>query len=137
MTTRQNSLDLNRANWDDRAPLHAASAGYGVDRFATDPTHLSDVVRFDRDRLGDISGLRGIHLQCHLGTDTISLSRLGATMTGLDFSPASLAEARAIVAASGDSVDYVLSDVASAPDALGITAHTVDARQNAESVPPV
>ena len=66
--------------------MHAASPDYGVDRFAADPAFLSDVVRFDQPRLGDIRGLRGVHLQCHIGTDTVSLSRLGAKMSGLDFS---------------------------------------------------
>ena len=47
---------------------------------ASPPTRrfLSDVVRFDLPRLGDIAGLRGVHLQCHIGTDTVSLARLGA-----------------------------------------------------------
>jgi hypothetical protein len=85
---------VNRANWDERAQVHAASAGYNVDAYAADKTHLSDVVRFDRPLLGDIAGLRGIHLQCHIGTDTLSLARLGATMTGLDFSAKSLEQAR-------------------------------------------
>ena len=87
---------LNRASWDDRAAAHAASPGYAVDRLTGDPGYLSEVVRFDLPLLGDISGLRGVHLQCHIGTDTISLARLGADMTGLDFSPASLAQARRI-----------------------------------------
>ena len=69
---------VNRAGWDERAPAHAASPDYDVDRFAADPGFLSSVVRFDLPLLGDISGLRGAHLQCHIGTDTISLSRLGA-----------------------------------------------------------
>ena len=43
------------------------------------------MVRFDVPRLGDIAGLRGVHLQCHIGTDTVSLARLGRDMTGLDF----------------------------------------------------
>ncbi len=54
--------------------------------FVEDPTFLSEVVRFDLPRLGDVTGLRGVHLQCHIGTDTLSLARLGAQMTGLDFS---------------------------------------------------
>ena len=54
---------------------------------ATDPAHLSEVVRFDLPRLGDIAGLDVVHLQCHIGTDTLSLARLGARVTGLDFSP--------------------------------------------------
>ena len=83
---------LNRASWDQRAPVHAASSTYAVDRFAEDPTFISDVVRFDLPRLGDVAGSRGAHLQCHIGTDTVSLARLGADMTGLDFSPASVAE---------------------------------------------
>ncbi|MCX6484012.1 MAG: hypothetical protein NT146_12235 [Mycobacterium sp.] len=89
-----NSADTNRLNWDERAPAHAASPGYHVDRFVQDPAFLSYVVQFDVPRLGDIAGLRGVHLQCHIGTDTISLARLGARMTGLDFSPAALIEAR-------------------------------------------
>ena len=87
-------LALNRTSWDERAPAHAASPGYAVARFVEDPQYLSEVVRFDLPRLGDIRGQRGVHLQCHIGTDTVSLARLGARMTGLDLSPASLAEAR-------------------------------------------
>jgi SAM-dependent methyltransferase len=109
---------LNRASWDERAPAHAASKDYRVSAFADDPAHLSDVVRFDLPRLGDLRGLRGVHLQCHIGTDTLSLARLGATMTGLDFSPASLAEARRIAALAGTPVEYVESDVYQAADKL-------------------
>ncbi|MBL1074399.1 class I SAM-dependent methyltransferase [Nocardia sp. 2] len=110
---------LNQANWDDRAPVHAASADYGFDRFRADPAHLSDVVRFDLPRLGDIRGLRGVHLQCHIGTDTLSLSRLGARMTGLDFSPASLTQARKLAADTGTDVEFVESDVYEAVSVLG------------------
>ena len=110
---------VNRANWDERAPAHAASAGYALDRFRSDPGHLSDVVRFDLPLLGDIAGLEGVHLQCHIGTDTISLSRLGARMTGLDFSPASLAEARRLAEEVGADVAFVESDVYAAVEALG------------------
>jgi SAM-dependent methyltransferase len=110
---------VNRANWDERAPAHAASPDYALERFRTDPEHLSHVVRFDRPLLGDVAGLEGVHLQCHIGTDTISLARLGARMTGLDFSPASLAEARALAADTGADVEFVESDVYAAPDVLG------------------
>jgi len=66
-----------------------------------------------------VSGLRGVHLQCHIGTDTLSLSRLGARMTGLDFSPASLEQARSLVARTGDDVNFVESDIYDAAPALG------------------
>ena len=111
-------LAVNRANWDERAAVHAASADYGFERFISDPTHLSDVVRFDQALLGDVSGLRGIHLQCHIGTDTLSLARLGAEMAGLDLSPASLDQARHLASACGAEIDYVEADTYSAPAAL-------------------
>lgn len=59
--------DVNRASWDERVPAHVASPDYAVGRFVSDPSFLSDVVRFDLPRLGDVSGLRGVHLQCHGG----------------------------------------------------------------------
>ena len=114
--------ELNRANWDDRADAHAASPGYEVDQFAADPAFLSQVVRFDLPLLGDVSGLRGVHLQCHIGTDTISLARLGATMTGLDFSPASLAQARRIAGLAGADVRFAESEVYHAVTVLGAAA---------------
>ncbi|MHB1511181.1 MAG: class I SAM-dependent methyltransferase [Acidimicrobiales bacterium] len=111
-------LELNRANWDERAPAHAASTDYGVGRFAGDPTFLSGVVRFDLPRLGDLRGIEAVHLQCHIGTDTISLARLGARMTGLDFSPASLLQARRLAEVTGTPVRFVEADVYSALDVL-------------------
>jgi SAM-dependent methyltransferase len=110
---------VNRANWDDRALLHAAAPEYALERFRTDPNYLSDVVRLDMPALGDVRGERGVHLQCHLGTDTISLARLGAKMTGLDFSAASLAKARRLAQESGTAVDFVEADVYEAVTALG------------------
>jgi SAM-dependent methyltransferase len=111
--------DVNRANWDERAPAHAASAGYALDRFRADPAHLSDVVRFDLPLLGELAGLDGVHLQCHIGSDTISLARLGARMIGLDFSPASIAEARRLASDTGSDVVFVEADVYAAVDVLG------------------
>lgn len=111
-------LTVNRANWDERAPAHATSPDYAVQRFVDDPSFISGVVRFDRERLGELNGLDGVHLQCHIGTDTMSLARLGARMTGLDFSPASLDQARRLAALTGTPVHFVESDVYSAVDVL-------------------
>ncbi|MFC4223185.1 class I SAM-dependent methyltransferase [Lysinibacter cavernae] len=112
------SFSLNRANWDERAPIHAASEAYSVNRFVEDQSFISDVVRFDLPLLGEITGLTGIHLQCHIGTDTVSLARLGATMTGLDFSPASLAEGKALAAAVDLDIRFIESNVYDAPAAV-------------------
>ena len=111
-------LDLNRANWDDRAPAHAASPDYCFDEFVADPDFLSEVVRFDLPLLGDVRGLRAVHLQCHIGTDTVSLARLGASMTGLDFSGASIAEARRLSNLAATPVEFVESNVYDALEVL-------------------
>jgi SAM-dependent methyltransferase len=111
--------NLNRASWDERAGPHAASPDYAVGSFVADAAYLSEVVRFDLPRLGDVRGLRGAHLQCHIGTDTISLARLGADMTGLDFSPAALEQARRIAALAGPGVRYVEAEIYEAVAALG------------------
>src|SRR5436190_19829013 len=92
---------VNLANWNERAPAHAASPDYAVDRYVADPSYLSHVVRFDLPRLGDVTGLRGVPLQCHIGTDTLSLSRLGARRTGLDVSGAPRAVAGDLAARAG------------------------------------
>lgn len=118
MSEQTDYRTLNRANWDERAPAHAASPDYHLDEFRRDPAYLSDVVRFDRALLGDVEGMRGVHLQCHIGTDTISLARLGARMTGLDFSPQALAEARALSEELGAGVDFVEADVYDAAEVL-------------------
>ncbi|MDP9259445.1 MAG: class I SAM-dependent methyltransferase [Actinomycetota bacterium] len=111
--------DVNRANWDDRVAAHAASPDYAVTRFSEDPSFLSGVVSFDAPRLGDIRGLDAVHLQCHIGTDTVSLARLGARMTGLDFSGPALEQGRRLAAAVGVDVEFVESDLYGAPDVLG------------------
>jgi SAM-dependent methyltransferase len=111
--------DVNLANWNDRVAAHAASADYAVARFVDDPAFLSDVVSFDRPRLGDIDGLDAVHLQCHIGTDTVSLARLGARMTGLDFSAPALEQGRRLAEAVGVEIEFVESDLYGAPDALG------------------
>jgi SAM-dependent methyltransferase len=112
-------LHLNRANWDERAAVHAASPGYSIEALLADPGRLSDVVAFDAARLGDLHGLDVVHLQCHIGTDTLSLHRLGGRVTGVDFSPASIREGRTLAEAAGAPIDYVESDVYTAPEALG------------------
>jgi len=112
----------NRRGWDDRAALHARSPQYGIERLVADPEALSGVVQFDLPRLGRLDGLDVVHLQCHIGTDTVSLARLGArAVTGLDLSPASLAEASRLAERCGVTVRWVESDVYHAPEVLGAT----------------
>jgi SAM-dependent methyltransferase len=107
---------INKANWNSRVPHH--EKGYDLHEFTDDPQHISRVVQFDVPRLGEIAGLKGVHLQCHIGTDTVSLARLGARMTGLDFSGPALEVAARLAADCGQQIDFVESDVYAALDTL-------------------
>ncbi|GAA1661603.1 methyltransferase [Mycolicibacterium murale] len=110
---------LNLANWEARVPVHLGHDGYDLAGFA-DPEFLSTVVRFDRPRLGDFTGLDVVHLQCHIGTDTVSLARLGArSVTGLDFSPSAVAAATDLAQRIGVDAAFVVSDVYDAAGFLG------------------
>jgi SAM-dependent methyltransferase len=109
-------LAINRANWDSRVPHH--EQGYSLHEHVDDPRHISRTVQFDVPRLGDITGLRGVHLQCHIGTDTVSLARLGAHMSGLDFSGPALEVAARLAADCGEQIDFVERDVYDAAAAL-------------------
>lgn len=111
----------NLQNWDDRVPLHEAA--YGLDAFH-DPNHISDVVSDDLPVLrrfvtgGSLSGLDLCHLQCHIGTDTISLARSGARVTGVDFSEPALRAAAALADRTGSAATWVHTDVLDARNAV-------------------
>ncbi len=109
-------IRINRANWNSRVPHHERS--FGLERFRTDPQHLSETVRFDLPRLGDISGRSVVHLQCHIGTDTLSLHRLGASVTGVDFSAPALEVARALSRDLGVDAEWIESEVYAAADVV-------------------
>jgi SAM-dependent methyltransferase len=102
---------MNLANWESRVPLHTGPGGYHLAGF-DDPDYLSGVVRYDLPRLGRLDGLDVVHLQCHIGTDTVSLARLGArSVTGIDFSPSALKAARELAVRARATVEFIQSDV--------------------------
>ncbi|MFF5790661.1 class I SAM-dependent methyltransferase [Paeniglutamicibacter sp. NPDC012692] len=111
----------NRDNWEDRVPLHEAA--YAISDL-DDPDHLTGVIRTDIAALapflrdGTVSGLDVCHLQCHIGTDTLSLARAGARVTGVDFSPSALESAAGLADRLGLEVKWVETDVLDARAAV-------------------
>ncbi|MBV9412597.1 MAG: DUF1932 domain-containing protein [Acidimicrobiia bacterium] len=108
----------NRRNWDDRTAIHLRSQFYDVDgwlRSAPGPRP------WEQAALGDVAGLRLVHLQCHFGLDTLAWARAGATAVGLDFSPAAIAAADELATKAGlaDRARFVCADVEDAAKALG------------------
>src|SRR5690606_37142279 len=90
------AFDANRQLWDERAAIHRRdeSGYYRVEEFLAGQDVLYPI---EAAEIGDVSGLRIAHLQCHFGMDSICLARRGARVTGFDFSPHAIAEARKLV----------------------------------------
>jgi len=84
-------MDANRANWDERTAIHLESDFYDVEGWLASGSGPRER---EIQALGDVTGLSLVHLQCHFGKDTLSWARAGATVTGLDFSPAAIDAAR-------------------------------------------
>lgn len=108
--------ELNRAFWDERVPIHTASAFYDVAGFKAGREPLESL---ELDALGDVTGRSLVHLQCHFGVDTLSWARHGARVTGLDFSAPAIDAARELATDIGVQADFVCADVYDAVDALG------------------
>jgi SAM-dependent methyltransferase len=107
-------IDVNRRNWDERAGIHArdTTGDYRLDRFRAGEDVLHEI---EAAELGDISGKRVLHLQCHIGRDTLCLVRRGAVATGLDFSAVALEFARRLAHETGLAAEFVQGTVDEAP----------------------
>lgn len=88
-------LQANRDLWNDLTPIHAASQFYDLEGFKKGKCVLMDI---DRQEIGDVAGKNLLHLQCHFGLDTMSWARLGAKVTGVDFSDKAIALAGSLAA---------------------------------------
>src|SRR5690606_19629906 len=123
---RRDRLGAGRAanleNWEERVPIHERD--YGLEEYRAGPDHLSPVVRHDLAALapflpaGTVAGLDLCHLQCHIGTDTLSFARAGAHVTGVDFSPSALAMAARLADELRLQATWVESDVLEAASAV-------------------
>lgn len=103
--------------WDERATFHLDTSMYR--EFVAQLRAGRDaLLPFDDAVLGKLEGLDVLHLQCHVGTDTLSLARRGANVVGVDFSPEALAKARALGDELGIAAEFLESDVYGLPQKL-------------------
>jgi len=109
-------IEQNRARWDEVVDIHVASDFYRVAEFKAGHSTLDPIVRSE---LGDVAGQKILHLQCHFGLDTMSLARLDAKVTGLDFSPKAIAAARKLAEETNINARFVEGRVEQAPDLAG------------------
>ena len=108
-------LKNSRDHWDELTPLHARSEFYDVEGFKSGRSTLKSI---ELDELGDVSGKSLLHLQCHFGLDTLSWARLGAVVTGVDFSAVAIDLARRLSAETGIKADFIHANVYDLPEVL-------------------
>lgn len=119
-------MESNRSLWDEWTDLHENSEFYDLRSFiegdqAPRPPHRAAGVRlrdYEIEEVGDVSGKELLHLQCHFGIDTLSWARLGARVTGVDFSLKAVALARKVAHEIGVDARFLQANVYELPDVL-------------------
>lgn len=111
----ENYLDINRKSWNAKVEPHLKSAFYFVDEFLEGRTSLNSI---ELDILGDVAGKEILHLQCHFGQDSISLSRMGAKVTGIDLSDKAIEAAKDLANKCNTDTQFLVSDVYELPKVL-------------------
>jgi 2-polyprenyl-3-methyl-5-hydroxy-6-metoxy-1,4-benzoquinol methylase len=113
METETNYEDINKSTWNQKTTIHADSEFYNMEAFLNGQSTLNPI---ELALLGDIKDKTALHLQCHFGQDSISLSKLGAKVTGVDFSEAAIAKARELAKQLNADTEFILSSVYDLPD---------------------
>ena len=112
MNPEENYLDINRHSWNNRTEAHIKSEFYGMEQFWQGKTSLQNI---ELNLLGNVEGKAVLHLQCHFGQDSISLSRMGAQVTGVDLSDKAIARAKSIARETQANVEFICCDLYALP----------------------
>lgn len=108
MKSEQNYIEINRQSWNNRTEVHLKSDFYDLNGFLNGKTSLNEI---ELSLLGDIKEKTILHLQCHFGQDTISLSRLGADVTGVDLSDKAIDSAKQIAKNTNSNARFICCDI--------------------------
>jgi len=98
----------NKALWNKKVAFHKTSDFYDLEGFKKGKNVLKEI---ELTELGDVSGKSMLHLQCHFGLDSMSWSRLGAKVTGVDFSDEAIKIANELNAELGLNAKFICSNV--------------------------
>ena len=108
MNNFEKHLNTNKNLWNNKVAHHVASDFYKMDDFLNGKTSLNTI---ELDLLGNIEGKSVLHLQCHFGQDSISLARLGAKVTAIDFSEIAIEKAKEIATQTNTNVDFICCNI--------------------------
>ncbi len=108
-------MEVNRERWNELVAHHSASSSYDLEGFKKGDIRIRIL---ERGEVGDVNGKSLLHLQCHFGLDTLSWARLGAKVTGIDYSDQAITLARSLSQELHIPATFVLSSVYDLPQAL-------------------
>ncbi|HSD14815.1 MAG TPA: class I SAM-dependent methyltransferase [Flavobacterium sp.] len=108
-------LDINKKTWNDKTDVHVTSDFYDMEGFLKGKNTLNEI---ELSLLGDVSGKKILHLQCHFGQDTLSLARLDAKVTGVDLSDKAIEKAKELNTKLNLDAKFVNCDVYDLPNHL-------------------
>lgn len=108
MSKDNDYLEINKKSWNNKIDTHLKSEFYDLDNFLKGKTSLNNI---ELEILGDVTGKTILHLQCHFGQDTISLTRLGAEVTGVDFSDKAIESAKKIAKETNANTTFICCDI--------------------------
>jgi 2-polyprenyl-3-methyl-5-hydroxy-6-metoxy-1,4-benzoquinol methylase len=115
MNSDNNYININKNSWNNKTEIHIKSAFYNLDDFLKGKNSLNDI---ELKLLGNIEHKKILHLQCHFGQDSISLSRLGADVTGIDLSDKAIENAIQIAATTNTNTKFICCNIYDLPNFL-------------------
>lgn len=112
------AMELNRLSWDERVEAHWRSKFYAkhLNKLREGEPCLNERIV---NAVGDVAGKSLVHLQCHMGMETLSWAMLGADAVGLDFSAPAIEKAELLRDELGLETHFVCSNVYNAVEAIG------------------
>jgi SAM-dependent methyltransferase len=113
MSSEDTHIDLNKKYWNLRTDIHYKSEFYDNKNFINGRNSLMNI---ERDLLGDITGKSILHLQCHFGQDTISLTRSGAQATGIDLSDQAISRAKKLAKETNSNTKFICCNLYDSPN---------------------
>jgi ubiquinone/menaquinone biosynthesis C-methylase UbiE len=108
-------LEINKQSWNKKTDIHIQSAFYDMEGFLKGSTSLKEI---ELKLLGDIKGKSVLHLQCHFGQDSISLSKMGASVTGIDLSDVAIERAKELAATMNVDTKFICCNIYDLPQHL-------------------
>mgnify|MGYP000719131097 CR=1 FL=1 len=109
------AFEINRKTWNNKVAVHAKSDFYNLEEFKNGKSSLNN---YEIAALGDVANKSILHLQCHFGQDSLSITRMGAKVTGVDLSDKGIEKAKELNKQLNLDAKFICADIYDSPNHL-------------------